>query len=137
MRRDIVLLVTTPMSSEPTQRQRTAGRLASALVGLEALVVAGFAAFYAVELFQGQGSDPTVVVMSIVTMLVFVVGLAYVSAGLWQRHPRSQAPAMAFNGLMIPLGIALFQFAPPSVAAAVVIGAITVVISCFVMGQLD
>lgn len=132
-----MLLVTTPMSSEPTQLQHTAGRLASGLVGIEALVVAGFAAFYAVELFLGEGSDPTVVVMSIVTMLVFVVGLSYVSAGLWQRHPRSQAPALAFNGLMIPLGIALFQFAPASVAAAVVMGAITVILACFAMGQLD
>jgi len=135
--RDIVLLVTTPMSSEPTQRQHHASKLASGLVGLEAVVVAGFAAFYGVELFLGEGSDPTVVVMSIVTMLIFVIGLSYVSAGLWKRHPRSQAPAMAFNGLMIPLGIALFQFAPPSVAVAVVIGGIAVILSCFAMGQLD
>ncbi len=132
-----MLPVTTPMSSEPTQRQHQAGKVASVLVGVEAFVVAGFAAFYGVELFLGEGSDPTVVVMSIVTMLVFVVGLAYVSAGLWQRHPRSQAPAMAFNGLMIPLGIALFQFAPASVAVAVVVGAMTVIGSCFAMGQLD
>ncbi len=135
--RDIVLLVTNPTPSEPTQRQQQASKLASGLVGIEAVVVSGFAAFYGVELFLGQGSDPTVVVMSIVTLLIFVVGLSYVSAGLWKRHPRSQAPAMAFNGLMIPLGIALFQFAPASVATAVVMGGIAVILSCFAMGQLD
>lgn len=132
-----MLLVTTPTPSEPTQRQRGAGKVASGLVGLEAVVVAGFAAFYAVELALGEGSDPTVVVMSIVTMLIFVVGLGYVSVGLWRRHPRSQAPAMAFNGLMVPLGIALFQFAPPSLATAVVAGGVCVILLCFSMGQLD
>lgn len=104
---------------------------------MEALVIAGFAVFYAVELLLGQGSDPVVVIMSIVTMAVFVIGLSYVSAGLWQRHPRSQAPAMAFNGLMIPLGIALFQIAPVAVAAAVLGVGVAVIACAFAMGQLD
>lgn len=107
------------------------------LVGAEALVVTGFAAFYLIELLLGEGSDPIVVIMSIVTMAVFVIGLSYVSVGLWQRHPRSQAPAIAVNGLMIPLGIAMFQFAPAIVAAAVVLAAVTVIAATFAMGQLD
>ncbi|MGB3763854.1 MAG: hypothetical protein WA966_11585 [Ornithinimicrobium sp.] len=127
--------MTTP--AEPTARQQSAGRLAAILVGLEALVIAGFAGFYAVELLLGEGSDPVVVIMSIVTMLVFVIGLGYVSAGLWARHPRAQAPAMAFNGLMIPLGLALFQFAPTAVAVAVLATGVVVIIAAFRMGQLD
>jgi len=123
--------------SAPTQRQRTAGQVAAALVALEAVVVAGFAVFYAYALFIGEGSDPVVVVMSIVTMLVFVVGLAYVSVGLWIRHPRAQAPAMAFNGLMIPLGFAMFQFAPWVLAAAVCGVGIVVIAATIAMGRLD
>ncbi len=130
-----MLLVTMP--GEPTAQQQSAGRLAAILVGIEALVIAGFAAFYAFELMLGEGSDPVVVIMSIVTMLVFVIGLAYVSAGLWTRHPRAQAPAMAFNGLMIPLGLALFQFAATVVAAGVLAVGVVVIIAAFRMGQLD
>ncbi|MGB3828553.1 MAG: hypothetical protein WA962_07210 [Ornithinimicrobium sp.] len=127
--------MTTP--DQPTAPQVAASKLAAALVGIEALVISGFAVFYAFELMIGEGSDPVVVIMSIVTMLVFVIGLAYVSAGLWVRHPRSQAPAMAFNGLMIPLGLAMFQFAPTVVAASVLLAGIVVIIAAFRMGQLD
>ncbi|MGB3258413.1 MAG: hypothetical protein WBG89_14165 [Ornithinimicrobium sp.] len=125
------------MPGEPTAQQRLAGRFAAVVVGLEAVVIAGFAAFYGVELVLGEGSDPVVVIMSIVTMLVFVIGLAYVSAGLWTRHPRAQAPAMAFNGLMIPLGLTLFQFAPTAVAVAVLGAGLAVILAAFRMGQLD
>ncbi len=133
--RTTVLLVTMP--GEPTSQQQFAGRLAAAFVALETLVIAGFAAFYAYELLLGEGSDPVVVLMSIVTMLVFGIGLAYVSAGLWVRHPRAQAPAIAFNSLMIPLGLALFQFAPTVLAGSVLAAGVVVIIAAFRMGQLD
>jgi len=125
------------MPQEPSPRQEAAGRLAAGLVGLEALVVAGFAVFYAYELLIGEGSDPVVVVMSIVTMLVFVVGLAYVCVGLWVRHPRAPAPAMAFNGLMIPLGFAMFQFAPLWLAGGVAGVGMVVIAATISMGRLD
>jgi hypothetical protein len=130
--------MTVPASpSAPTERQLTMGRLAAGLVGLEALVIAGFAVFYLVELVLGEGSDPMVVIMSVVTMLVFVVGLGYAAAGLWRRHPRAQAPAIAFNGLLVPLGIAMFQFAPAWLAAAVLVVAVTVVACAIGMGRSD
>jgi hypothetical protein len=128
-------VVSTPAS--PTPRQLTLGRVAAAIVGAEALAITGFAVFYLLELLQGQGSDPVVVVMSIVTMLVFVVGLGYVAYGLWTRHPRAQAPAIAANGLLVPLGIAMFQFAPPLVAAVVLVGAVTTIVATIGMGRLD
>ncbi len=111
--------------------------MAAGIVGLEALAIAGFAVFYLLELLRGEGSDPIVVIMSIVTMLVFVVGLGYVAYGLWTRHPRSQAPAIAANGLLVPLGIAMFQFAPPLLAGVVLVGAVTVIAATVGMGQLD
>jgi len=124
-------------SSAPTDRQLAMGRVAAALVGLEALVIAGFAVFYLIELVLGAGSDPMVVIMSVVTMLVFVVGLGYAAVGLWGRHPRAQAPAIAFNFLLVPLGIALFQFAPAWLAAAVLVAAVGTIASAVGMGRLS
>ncbi|HLS43878.1 MAG TPA: hypothetical protein VK045_00445 [Ornithinicoccus sp.] len=121
----------------PTDRQFTLGRLAAVLVGLEALVLAGFVVFYLVELVLGEGSDVMIVLMSVVTMTVFVVGLSYVSVGLWRRHPRAQAPAIAVNFLLVPLGIAMFQFAPAWLAAAVLVTAVATIASTLLMGRLD
>lgn len=123
-------------AATPTDRQVLLGRTAAVLVGLEALVIAGFAVFYLVELVLGEGSDPMVVLMSALTMVVFVVGLSYVSAGLWRRHPRAQAPAIAFNFLLVPLGIAMFQFAPPLLAGAILVGAVATIACTALMGRL-
>ena len=135
--------VTTPHTSaptpvpDPTPRQLVAGRLAAALVAVEALVIAGFAVFYLVELALGQGQDLLVVIMSVVTMAVFVIGLGYAARGLLRRHPRAQAPAIAFNFLLVPLGFALFQFAPWWVALGVLLLGVTTVAATFLMGRLD
>lgn len=121
----------------PSPRERSAGQVAAALVGIEALVVAGFAAFYLYELIIGEGEDVMIVIMSIVTMVVFVLGLSYTARGLWIRHPRAQAPAIAFNFLLVPLGIAMFQFAPWWLAALILVLGITAVASAFLMGRLE
>ncbi|CAN5787257.1 hypothetical protein BH24ACT8_BH24ACT8_24830 [soil metagenome] len=113
------------------------GRVAAAVAALEAVAVAGVAVYYLVGLLTGQGSDPLVVVMSIVTLLVFVVGLGYVAVGLLRRHPRAQAPVIAVNGLLVPLGIAMFQFAPGWLAAAVLLGALLAIAGAVGMGRLD
>jgi hypothetical protein len=121
----------------PTPRQLTTGRAAAALVALEALVVAGFAVFYLYELAMGKGQDLMVVIMSVVTMVVFVIGLAYTAKGLLARHPRAQAPAIAFNFLLVPLGIAMFQFAPWWLAAAVLALGVVTIAAVFLMGKLE
>lgn len=120
----------------PTDREFLLGRLAAILLGAEVLTIAGFAVFYLVELLLGEGSDPMIVIMSTVTMIVFVVGLGYATVGLWHRHPRAQAPAIAFNFLLVPLGIAMFQFASPWLAGAVLVGAVATIASTFLMGKL-
>ncbi|ANS80561.1 hypothetical protein SGUI_3165 [Serinicoccus hydrothermalis] len=121
----------------PTERQRAAGRLAAVLVAVEAVVITGLAVFYLVELALGQGQDLMIVTMSVVTMVVFIIGLAYTALGLWRRHPRSQAPAIAFNFLMVPLGIALLPLAPWWVGlGALALGVVTVV-AAFLMGRLE
>lgn len=121
----------------PTQQQLLLGRVAAGLVALEALVIVGFAVFYVYELVIGEGQDLMIVIMSVVTMVVFVIGLAYTAKGLLERHPRAQAPAIAFNFLMIPLGIALFQFAPWWVAAGVLVMGVGTIAAVLLMGRLE
>lgn len=127
----------TPSStSTPTPRQLLLGQVGAGLVGLEALVVAGFAAFYLYELLIGEGQDLMIVIMSVVTMVVFVVGLSYTAKGLLARHPRAQAPAIAFNFLLVPLGIAMFQFAPWWLAGGVLLLGVVTILAVIFMGRL-
>lgn len=123
-------------STDPTPRERAAGRVGTVLVAAEAVVLAGIALFYVYELIIGRGTDLMIVIMSVVTILVFVVGLAYTAKGLHVRHPRAQAPAVAFNFLMVPLGIAMFQFAPGWLASTVLVVGVATVVSVLFMGRL-
>ncbi len=124
-------------TTDPTPRELLAGQVAAVLVALEAVVLAGVALFYVYELLIGEGTDVMVVVMSVVTILVFVLGLAYAAKGLRARHPRAQAPAAAFNFLMVPMGIVMFQFAPWWLALAVLVVAVCTVASVLLMGRLE
>ncbi len=123
--------------SAPTARELLAGRVATALVGLEALALLGIAGFYVYELVLGHGTDLVVVIMSVVTILVFVIGLGYTAKGLRARHPRAQAPAIAVNFLLLPLGIAMFQFAPWWLAGLVVVVSAVTIAAVFLMGRLE
>lgn len=123
--------------SAPTSRELLAGRVATALVGLETLALLGIAAFYVYELVLGHGTDLVVVIMSVVTILVFVIGLVYTAKGLRARHPRAQAPAIAVNFLLLPLGIAMFQFAPWWLAGLVVVVSVATIAAVFLMGRLE
>lgn len=123
-------------TTHPTPRERLAGQVATALVAIEAVALAGVAVFYVYELLMGEGTDLMVVVMSVVTILVFVIGLAYTAKGLRARHPRAQAPAAAFNFLMVPMGIVMFQFAPWWLALPVLLVAVCTVASVLLMGRL-
>lgn len=122
---------------EPTPRQLATGRLAAVLVAVEALAITGFAVFYLVELALGQGQDLMIIIMSVVTMIVFVLGLGYAARGLWRRHPRAQAPAIAFNFLLVPLGLALLPLAPWWVGTTVLLLGVATVAATFLMGRLE
>lgn len=124
-------------STDPTPREILAGRVATGLVALEAVALAAIAVFYVYELVLGRGTDLMVVIMSVVTMVVFVIGLAYTAKGLHVRHPRAQAPAIALNFLLVPLGIAMFQFAPVWLAVLVLAVGAGTVAAVFLMGRLD
>ncbi|QFG69062.1 hypothetical protein [Ornithinimicrobium pratense] len=126
---------TTPR--RPTSRQLLLGQVAAGLLALESVIIAGFVVFYGYEVAIGEGQDLLIIIMSAVTMVVFAVGLAYTARGLLRRHPRAQAPAIAFNFLLIPLGIAIFQFAPWWVAGGVLVLGVGTIASVLLMGKLD
>lgn len=131
-----------PVSEQPTPRapgprQLTLGRVAAGLVLLEAVIIAGFVLFYGYEVAVGEGQDLLIIIMSAVTMVVFVVGLVYTARGLLARHPRAQAPAIAFNFLLIPLGIAMFQFAPWWGATVVLVLGVSTIAAVLLMGKLE
>lgn len=118
-----------------TDRELLCGRIAAVVVGLEAALLAGLTIFYAVALFSRPEADAMMVIMSAIMLAIFAIALGYVSYGLWRRHPRAQAPALAVNILAVPLGSVLYAFVPWPAATAVLIAAIVVVFSAGMMGQ--
>ena len=79
----------------PTPRQVALGRAATALLGAEALTLGAFATYYVYGLVTGQGSDPLVVIMSIVTLVVFTVGRVAAPAGVWAAAAWAARPNSA------------------------------------------
>ena len=123
-------------TTDPTPREAAAGRVATGLLAAQAVALAGIAVFYLYELVIGKSTDPMIAIMSVATMVVFVLGLAYTSKGLAQRHPRAQAPAIAANFLLVPLGIAMFRFAPHVLAGAVLVTGVVTIAAVLLMGRL-
>ncbi|HEU4998545.1 MAG TPA: hypothetical protein VFT68_06330 [Lapillicoccus sp.] len=98
---------------------------------LHVLVLLGLATFYGLELARGEGSSRTTVVMSGLLILVFAVLLA-VLARLWfVGSGRATVPTLLWNGLLIPVVVALYGAEEPRIAtgllAVVVLGIITAV----------
>jgi hypothetical protein len=127
---------TSPRPRDPSPRELTAGRVAAVVVFGEAVALLGIVGFYLYELLVGVG-DPTIVVMSAATMVIFVIGLVYTAKGLHRRHPRAQAPAIAMNFLLVPLGLAMFGFAPWWLAGAVLAGGVVTIVAVLLMGPLE
>jgi hypothetical protein len=71
-------------------------------------VLLGLAAFYAVELTRGEGSSTTSVLMSGVLILVFAVLLAVLARVWFVRSSRAVVPTFVWNGLLIPVVVALY-----------------------------
>lgn len=123
-------------TTPPTRRSLLAGRVAAVLVALQVGIIMGLAGFYIYELVTGESQDLLIVLMSVVTMLIFVIGLSYTTVGLLRRHPRAQAPAIAFSFLLVPLGIAMYQFAPAWAATGVLLLGVATIAAALLMGKL-
>ncbi len=75
--------------------------------------MAGFVAFYAVELLRGEGSDPMRVVTAGVLILLFAVG-AGVLGRLWLGQSGWPAtPTVVWHVLLVPVAVAMFQSGQP------------------------
>lgn len=118
-----------------TERELLFGRIASVVIGLESAILTAMVVYYLSALFTAEVADPVMIIMTAIMFAIFAVGLGYASVGLWRRHPRAQAPAIAINILAVPLGISLFAWADWWIAAGVLILAVTVVLTATLMGQ--
>lgn len=79
--------------------------MAAVVIALHCLAVGGFAVAYLVEVVLGGARDPMVTLMMALLLAGFAVGLGYVSVGLWRRHERAAAPAVAWSLLLVPASI--------------------------------
>jgi hypothetical protein len=84
-------------------------RVAALLTGLQALALAGFAVYYVVELVLGEGSDATRVLMSALLILVAAAGLGALARGWLAGASWPRSPTLAWNVILVPVGISLVQ----------------------------
>ncbi len=96
---------------------------------LHVLVLLALAVFYGLELLRGEGSSPTTVVMSGVLILVFAVLLALLARVWFVGSSRGAVPTFVWNGLLIPVVVALYGAEESVIAtgllALVVLGVVT------------
>ena len=88
---------------------------------LHALVLLAFAGFYGVELARGAGSSRTTVVMSGLLILVFAVLLALLARWWFVGSARATVPTFLWNGLLIPVVVALYGAEEPRIATGLLV----------------
>lgn len=121
-----------PHRSTPGTPHRSAWAVAAGVVCLlHVLVLLVLAGFYGVELARGEGSSTTTVVMSGVLILV-VAALLAVLARVWFRgSTRAAAPTFVWNGLLVPVVVALYGAEEAGIATGllslVALGVVTAV----------
>ncbi|HET9021258.1 MAG TPA: hypothetical protein VFN34_05195 [Ornithinibacter sp.] len=93
----------------PETSSRGPRRLAALLTGVQALVLAGFAAFYVYELATGEGSDTARVLMSALLILVGAACLGALARGWLRETTWPRTPTIVWDLLLIPVGIGLIQ----------------------------
>lgn len=86
-------------------------RVAAAVVVVQAVVLAGFAVFYVIELVLRQGDDAMRVLMSAVLIAFFAFLLYVVARRLWSGEGWAQTATGVWQVLLIPVGISLVQSA--------------------------
>ncbi len=96
-------------SQAPTTRRGVARSVVAALCLLQAVVLAGFAVFYVVELLGGGGSDQARVVTSAALILLFALGLGALGHLWWHGSGRVTTPTVVWNVLLVPVAIGLAQ----------------------------
>jgi hypothetical protein len=85
------------------------------------LVLVAAAGFYGVELARGEGSSTVTVVMSGVLILAFAALLALLARAWFLGSARAAVPTFVWNGLLIPVVVALFGAEETLIATGVLI----------------
>ena len=102
---------------------------AGVVCALHVLALLGLAGFYALELARGEGSSATTVVMSGVLILVFAALLGLLARAWFRGSTRAAVPTFVWNGLLIPVVVALYGAEEAAIATAllivVVLGVVT------------
>ncbi len=83
-------------------------RAAAAVCLVHVALLLGLAAFYALELARGEGSSTTNVVLSLALIVVFALLLGLLARIWWVGSARAVVPTVIWNGLLIPVVIALY-----------------------------
>ena len=88
---------------------------------LHAAVLLGLAVFYGVELVRGEGSSVAAVVMS-GALLVVMAALLALLARVWSRRsPRAAVPTLVWNGLLVPVVLALYGAGQTALATGLLV----------------
>jgi hypothetical protein len=103
----------------PTREVRGSHRAAGLLTLLEALVVLGFAVFYAYEMVTGATDDLTRAATSGVLILVFGLGLLALARGWSRAADWARTPTLLWNVLLLPVAWSLHESDRTPVALAV------------------
>ena len=83
-------------------------RVAAAVCLVHAVLLVGLAGFYGLELMRGEGSSTVNVVLSLALILVFAALLAALARVWWVGSTRALVPTVVWNGLLVPVVIALY-----------------------------
>jgi hypothetical protein len=98
-----------PVGSRAVSRPGSTLRLCAALVGLQALGLAGIAVFYLVELAVATSDDRVRALVTAGLALAAAAGLALVARGLLRRRRWARSPALVTNLLVLPVAVGLLQ----------------------------
>ena len=115
----------------PVPSSRGARRVVAALTAVQALALAGFAAFYVYELVIGEGSDTGRVVMSALLILGAAIALAVLARGWLGAGEWPRTPTVVWNLLLLPVGWTLVQSGLLAVGWAVLVVAVVATLVAF------
>lgn len=99
----------TTLDAVPVDSTPGARRLAALLLGVQAIVLVGFAIFYLYELVIGNGSDSVRVIMSALVIGLGGLGLGLVTRGWLGDGWWPRTPTIVWSALLLPVGWGLIQ----------------------------
>ena len=94
---------------------------AGAVCLVHVLVLVALAAYYGVTLVRGEGSSTVTVVMSGVLILAFAALLALLARAWFVGSTRAAVPTFVWNGLLIPVVVALYGAEETLIATGVLV----------------